>query len=129
MMHSTIKTLFDAQAVNAVSELQNVDNARHIVIAADSENNAALTLRIKGSIADTPPDFSAAQAAGNQWDYIELKDLESGASLDGSAGLVLSGTDDHRMFELNTNGLKWMAAEVSGRTAGAITVIVRSFED
>lgn len=127
--HSTPKTLFAAQAADAVSELQNVDNARHIVAAIDTSGSAALRVRFKGSIADEAPNFSNAQAADNQWDYLQLKDLESGASLAGATGLLLSGSDDNRMFEVNTNGMKWIVAEVSSHSAGVVTVLIRSFEE
>ena len=128
-MHSTPKTLFSAKAVDGVSESQNVDNARHLVVAMMSDNSAALRCRIVGSIQDELPDFSAARTPSNQWEYLQLKDLQDGSSLNGDDGLLLSGTDDHRLFEVNTNGIKHLAAVVSSRTAGDITVILRSFEE
>ena len=125
-MHSILKQLFDAQATNAVSDPENVDNYQHLVVAIDSAGSAALRVQILGSIQDTPPDFSAAQAADNQYEALQLKDLQSGASLDGDTGLLLSGTDDHRLFEVNTNQVKWVAAKVSSRTAGTVTVLLRA---
>lgn len=34
-------------------------------------------------MSDTAPDFSAAQSDTNRWDYIQVKDYEDNASIDG----------------------------------------------
>lgn len=128
-MRSTLKKLFDGQAENAVSELENVDNSRHLIVAIDTENSANCTIRFKGSIQDTPPDFSSAQAVDNQWEYLQLKDLMDGSSIDGDTGLALAGTDAHRMFEINTNGIKYVVAEVSSHVAGNVDVQLRAFNE
>lgn len=128
-MFNYIKTLFSAAAANGVSPADDVSNYRHLVVAMDTAGSAALRIQILGSISDECPDFSAAQAADNQYEALQLKDLQSGASLNGDDGLLLSGTDDHRLFEVNTNGIKWVAAKISSRTAGNATVAIRPFSD
>lgn len=125
-MHSILKQLFDAQAVDGISAPENVDNYQHLVVAMDSASLAAMRIQILGSIQDEMPDFSAAQSPTNQWEALQLKDLQSGASLNGDDGLLLSGTDDHRLFEVNTNQIKWVVAKVSSRTAGTVSVLLRA---
>lgn len=128
-MHSILKQLFDDQAVDGISESENVDNYRHLMIAIDTDGSAELTVRIKGSIQATPPDFSAAQSKSNQWSYLQLKDLETGNSLAGATGLVASGTDLNKLYEVNTNGIKYIVAEVSSRTVGTVSVLLRAFNE
>lgn len=126
-MHSHSKKLFDAQAVDGISELENVGNSRHLGVAIDSANSAELTVRFKGSLTNTPPDFSAAATPDNQWAYLALKNLQTEASIDGATGVVISGTDIHNMYEVNTNGIKFIVAEVSSRTVGDVDVLLRAF--
>lgn len=128
-MHSIFKKLFEAQADDGNSVTENVANYRHLMLAIDTDDSAELTVKIKGSIQDTPPDFSAAQSADNQWEYLQLKDLNAGTSLAGGTGLVASGTDLHKMYEVNTNGIKYIAAEVSGHLVGSVSVGLRAFNE
>lgn len=128
-MRSIFSQLFSEQAVDGHSESENVENATHLVVAVDSEESAALTVRVKGSIQNTPPDFSAAQSPTNQWAYLQLKNLEDGTSIAGSDGLALVGTDANKLYEVNTNAVKYVAAEVSGRTAGKVSVALRAFTE
>ena len=95
--------------------------------ATDGGSDAALTVKFQGSIQTDEPDFSAAQSVRNHWDYIEVIDVEDGSAIDGDAGISVSGADDYRLFEINTNGLKWINAIVSNRTEGEVTVLCKAF--
>lgn len=116
----TIKIL-DAKATTGAGDGQLVTDFTNLILALDTASSANLTVKFQGSISDTEPDWTAAQSATNQWDYVQVKDLEDGSSLDGDNGFVVSGTDDHRMFEVNTNRLKWFNAIVTARAAGSVT--------
>ena len=113
----------------------SVEDFRHAVIAlnTDGGGDAALTVKFQGSIGKSitstdVPDFSASQSVTNRWDYIEIVDLESGSTIDGDVG-VASTVDEHRQFELNVNGLKWINAIISGWTEGEVTVSVQLYND
>lgn len=122
----TFKVL-DAKAATGIGEPIDVTDYDHIVLAIDTEDNANLTVKFQGSILETKPDFSAAQSVSNPWDFVQVKDLEDGSSIDGDTGLAPAGTDDHRLFEVNTNGLKWFCARVTARSAGKVTVRAKGF--
>jgi hypothetical protein len=92
------------------------------MIALDTETSANLTVKFQGSFSKTMPDFAAAQTVSNQWDYIQIKDLEDGSAIDGDTGIAPAGTDDHRHFAINTDGLNWLCAVVTARAAGSVTV-------
>ncbi len=66
---------------------------------------------------ETPPDFAAAQTVTNNWDYIQMIDLNSGSSVVGDTGMVCTGTDDFRLFEVNINSLDYINFNVTARSA------------
>ena len=123
-----------AYILNAVASASTgtallVQDYIHLVIALDTANNANFTVKIQGSIQEDLPDFSAAQSASNQWGYIQIKDLEDESPFNGSVGVSAAGTDDHRMFEINENGLRWVCATITAYTAGNITLTLKPFKN
>ena len=73
------------------------------------------------------PNFAAAQTADNQWDYIDVVDLQDGTPIDGDTGVALSGTDDHRQFQVNNDAMEWVCAIASSYSAGAVTTKVVAY--
>ena len=41
-------------------------------------------------MSDTPPDFAAAQTNSNRWDYVQVKDYEDNAAIDGDTGVAFA---------------------------------------
>lgn len=113
----------------------DVSDFRHCILSFSGSSSASMTVKFQGSIGDSPtspdtaPDFSAAQAYNNQWDYIQVIDLEDGSPIDGDTGIAQAGTNDHRLFEMNINGLKFITAIVTAWTAGGTTIRARLFND
>lgn len=107
-----------------------VDDYRNIMLsfATDGGSDAALTVKVQGSIQTDAPNFGAAQSATNHWDYIEIIDVEDGSLIDGDTGVSVATADDYRLFEVNTNGLKWLTVNVTARTQGEVTVKARCFD-
>lgn len=97
-------------------------DAETVAIAFDTANSGAFTFKAVASDQDTPPDWAAAQSASNQYDFVDIIDIEDGASIDGDTGVVVAGTDDHRRFEINTNGARWMWMLPTAGTAGDATI-------
>lgn len=93
---------------------------RHAMLTYDTTGSATLTAKVQGSDAETMPDFEASQSTTNQWDYVQLKDLENGDSIAGDDGVAVAGTDDHRHFELNINGKRWVTMDVTAWTQGKL---------
>lgn len=122
-------TILDAKAATGIGSTLNVEDYKHIVLAIGTASSANLTVKIQGSISDEAPNFAAAQSVSNHWDYVQAKDLEDQASLDGDTGFVVTGTDDFRLVEVNTNGLKWINANVTARSAGSVTIKALPFLD
>lgn len=136
------KDLLTNATANATGVVMDVADFRHLILAIDTSNSASFTIKVQGSIQDVvkattgvagtvigPPDFTAGQAQDNQWTYIQLLDLNDQSSITGATGIVLSGTDTHRMFEVNTNGLKWLTVTLSSYSAGNGWIRVKPFND
>lgn len=101
----------------------NVADFRNVGITVGT-SAASGTLKFVCSMSETAPVFSTAQSSTNRWDYVEIIDLQDGASIDGDTGLTLANTTDVRQFELNTNNLRWCTAILSPWTAGTTTVML-----
>ena len=111
-----------------------VEEFRHCILSLDGDSSANMTVKFQGSIgksttSDDVPDFSATQTYLNQWEYINSIDLQSASAITGDTGVAQAGTSDHRLFELNINGLKWINAIVTAWSAGGTTIRVRLFND
>lgn len=101
---------------------------RHGEIGFYTSGSANFTVKIQGSDQEDV-DFNAAQSSTNRWDYMQIKDLEDNASIDGDTGIVLSGTDDNRSFEINLNAKKYISAVVTTWTAGKMNMTITMFND
>ena len=105
------------------------DDFRNVVLAIDTGVTSTLTVKLVGSIQDTPPDFAAPQSPTNQWDYVQMLDLDTSTEVDGNVGIPLAAATLHKMYEANINGVRWLAAILPAGTAGDITVKARLFNE
>lgn len=102
------------------------EDFKHLIVSINTANNASLTFKFQGSI-QSDVNFNAAQSPTNRWDYIRSVDLNSGTYVAGDTGYTLAGTDDNRLFELNTNGIKNFNIAVTAFTAGTIEARAKKF--
>lgn len=100
-----------------------------IAIDTDGGSDAALTVKLQGSIQEDAPDFSAARSPTNQWDYVTMIDLEDQSSVDGDTGFVVASADDNRHFSVNIDGLNWVNCIISGWTEGEVTVKIALYSN
>lgn len=126
-----LRTILSDAASASTGVAINVEDFRNVVfqVATDGGGDAALTVKFQGSVSDDAPDFSAAQSDSNHWDYINVKDYEDDATIEGDTGLVISSADDYRNLEANVNGLKWVCATITARTQGELTVKVKAYNN
>lgn len=106
----------------------NVSDVRHIIVYIVGDGTAASTVKAKGSIADEKPDFSAAQSRSNKWDYVQMKDLSDGSTVNGSTGVVFAA-DGIRQLEINVNGLSWLDFDITAISGGAVSVYYKGFSE
>lgn len=107
----------------------NVADYRYVSVAIATSGSGNMTAKCQGSVAKTKPDFNAAQSISNHWDYIGMVDLQSGSVVGGDTGFAVTGTDDIRLFEINANGLRWLAFNLTAWSAGKIAIKVTPFTE
>lgn len=127
--YSPLATILNAKAATGIGSSIKVDDYKDLIMSFGTASSANLTVKFQGSISDTAPDFSAAQSVSNHWDYIGVIDLQSGSAIAGDTGIALTGTDDFRTLLVNTDGLRWLCAVVTARSAGSVTVKVVGFNN
>lgn len=119
--------VFDAKWATGTSDPIPVRDFKNCIVKIWTASSANLTLKaqwaITSSVTDyTSPTFSSAQSVSNHWDYIQMVDLQNGSPVDWDTGFVVTGTDDFRNFEINVNGLDFIAFTVTARSAWTVTV-------
>ena len=122
-----LKTILDAAVANGVGNSINIGGYTNKEVTLDTDGSGLATMVIKFQISyqDEAPDFNAARAVDNQWDYCAVRDREDNSVIDGDTGITVSGADDHRHFNLETNSAEWVNCIISGYSAGAVTVKIR----
>lgn len=123
-----VKTVLDAKAANGVGTSIDIQRYTDKEIVLSHPGTANLTVKFQVSHSEDAPDFSAAQSSTNEWDYVRVKDLQSGDYVAGDTGVALAapGTADVRLFNVESNNAKWFNAIVSSFVAGSVTVRIKS---
>jgi hypothetical protein len=106
-------------ATNVASGVM-VSDFRNAVVTLGTGGSPDFTVKFKGSTGETRADFTAAASETNQWDYVDVVDLEDGSSIDGDTGIAFSGTEV-RNIEVNINTLDWFAIELTPWVDGTCT--------
>lgn len=121
--------ILDAKATTGIGNAQLVESFRHLLLTLSSQANANFTVKFQGSNSNEMPNFATAKSATNEWDYVQVKDLQDNSSISGDTGVAFAGTDDVRQFEVNTNGLRWICAEITAISAGSVNVKGKGFNN
>lgn len=125
--------VFDDQAATGISKLVLVQDFTNISIAIHGNSSADLTIKLVGSTMKTipggftAPDMTATQSEDNSWDFVQMVDLQNGATINGDTGLVFTGAADDRNLEANVNALIWVALRVTARAAGTVSAFITPF--
>lgn len=123
-------TFFDLKADTGVGEAFLAENYQdlQLMLATDGGGDANLTAKVQGSNQETEPDWTSAQSVTNLWDYIAVVDLNNSSNvLVGDTGFVVAGADDYRLFEVNTNRVRWINVIITARSAGELTAKLLAF--
>lgn len=129
-MNTKVYTLIDAKQANGYDRVAFAQDFQHAVFALNTVGTTTATIKFVGSIQEDAPDFSSLATAGNQWDYIQVVDLEDGTPIDGDTGIAYAAAAaDSRQLEANVNGMRWVAAIISGYSGGTIETKVRVFNN
>jgi hypothetical protein len=123
--------LFNAKAATGVSTPQNVAGCDQVLVCVSAAVNSSLTFKFQGSggasiTSEEAPDFSAAQAVTNQWDYVAVYDLQSpGTVIAGDTGVTIDNASvaaNTTMYLVNIPPtVRWFSLQVSAYTDGSLT--------
>lgn len=118
---SITEVLFTAQATAAVSKAYLVEGFRNVVVHFTSAASTTATVKIKASIVDGV-DFTAASSASNPWFWVATTPLDTGSSpVDGNTGYSVTTSALNKAVELETNAIRWFAAEITAISAGSVS--------
>lgn len=110
-----------------------VEDYKSVILAYDTDNggDAAMTVKLVGSIQETEPDMAAPQAADNQYEFIYQSDYENPVTdnIAGDAGIVAAAGDEHRMLKANIERLTWIGVLPTAGTEGEISVQCRRYNN
>jgi len=106
---------------------------RNIIFSVESSGSLNATFKIAGSLgklksdvgispATDTPNFGGTQSKSNPYSFIQIINLATAAAVDGATGVTSAGTDLHNIYEVNTNGLKYLCPVLTAWSAGVITV-------
>lgn len=125
--------VFDDKAATGISKLVYVKDYTNISLAIHGKSSPDLTIKLVGSTMEwtpgayTAPDMTATQGEDNSWDFVQMIDLQNGATINGDTGLVFTGSADDRNLEANVNALIWVALRVTARAAGSVSAFITPF--
>lgn len=109
---------------NLTGNALQVEDWKFILLTLSSEDNADFTIQFQGSMSDECPDFSAGRSVTNRWEYIQVKDMQSGSAVDGDTGVTWTA-DDVVRYETIFSGYKWVCATLTTYNAGLITLTAK----
>lgn len=133
-MNRTVKhyQVFNLKSSTGLGSIIDVRDYRNVVVSIGTSDSADLTIKCKGSIGEvnSSPNFAeSSKAINNQWEYIEMVDLNDGTPYPGSIGAIFSGVDNCRLFAVNVDNLSYMTLDVVSFTAGVVTATVCGSSD
>lgn len=119
------KTILSLVTANGVGTEVDVSQFRHVCAVVIGSTSPQLTVKCQGSFKKIDEvDFSSSAGVTNPWDFIGMYDYQNANIVIGDTGVVFTGTDDVRQFEINTNGIRAINFQVSGYVAGEVTVLL-----
>ena len=131
--YQTVYDIFSLAAANGAANgaglVMEVSDFRHLILALNTTGNGAMVINVQGSIQEAKPTFTSAASPTNQWTYLQIVNLDDQSVVNGTAGITLTGTDINKMYEINTNGIKWVNLIISSWTAGQLYARLKPFED
>jgi hypothetical protein len=117
------------KAETGIGAAMDVSDFKHVLLTLATAGSGDMTIKFQASNSNNCPNFAATQSRSNRWDYVQVRDIEDGANVDGDTGVAFSGTDDVRLFEVNTAGQKWICARVTAHSAGVATLLAKGLSN
>lgn len=117
-------TIFSAKSTTGIGTTINTEGYEEILFEFSTAGTSTLTVKFKGSISDTAPDFSASASESNLWEHLAFTRVDATSAVAGSTGISTSAADIATIIRVNAPHLKCVNADVTSRSAGTVTVKV-----
>jgi hypothetical protein len=126
--YNTIPTV-SLSVTTTADNLQSVDlrGKQNLTIAVVGASATSM-IKFVGSVQNTIPNPLATVSATNQWGYVQLTDLDTGATVNGSTGLELTVGTTTKMYKLTQTNLTYLMPIVTSFTTGTASVMIFSDE-
>ena len=106
-----------------------VSDFRHLIFSLNTTGSANMTIKVYGSIQETAPAWTSSASVTNQYSPISIYDLDTTIGITGSTGIVLTGTDVNKLYQINTDGLVWINIVITNYSAGTVDAQLKPFND
>jgi hypothetical protein len=116
-----------AHTLHVKGRIVYVGDWEHLNLSLNFISTPTMAVKFQGSHAIDAPNFNAAQAYTNRWDYLDVTDEQNGTSVDGDTGVACAGTADDRLFSVSVKGLTYLTAITSGWSAGKIDLRAKMY--
>jgi len=105
---------------NGAGVALDVSNYKEIGIQVYTTGTTTATIKFAVSRSLVQPNFASAPSATNVYDYVDITPLNSQTPIVGGTGIAITGTDIIKLYQIDTNFVKWICPIVSGYSAGSI---------
>lgn len=98
---------------------------RNLELHVATTGTATTTIKVAGAFGGTggaAPNFGGTVTPANLYTFIQIIDLDTAAAVNGATGIVASGADVIKSYEINSNVLRYVTIYPVTWSAGAITV-------
>ena len=102
-----------------------VGSYRHVVamVTVTVAGTAASVARFRATGKEEMPAFASAATQANFHTPVQAKNLDTGATLNGSVGIPVDATGVF-MYEINTNMIEWLGLDLTSITGAQFTIDV-----
>lgn len=117
-------------SANGIGATSDVRDYEDIILTVYTSGSFTGTIKFAVSNELTAPNFSIAPSVTNVYDYVQISPINSQLTADkisGSTGIVISGTDIIKMYEVNSINtacaVRWLCPIISGYSGTGVATV------
>jgi len=109
------RTILDGVQTDGFGTTMFIGDYQHKIITIATSGMGAgdsIVFKFAASTQDDAPTFSTAKSATNRWDYVRVRDLQSGDLILGDDGITIEA-DDVRQYAVEDDNFNWLNVEAT----------------